>query len=207
MNKKKTVIVFAGLLIFCFGMTPFATANDYVTYGDVKACFNAVYNGGKAITLQGENEIVATHLPAILNGINGRIVPWFDDQILRYEDAKGIWSSYVISELDLIFWANYFGFTYDSVDAGCKYFMSWFFASYYLDGEKLDIDTTPLKRGQFYELPLWGDEILWWFNEGILYKPCELERGTYNLVTIFYINIPGFGQMIYEYDNIYFDIV
>ena len=192
--------------ILCFTSLSMATAHEYITYGDVKAIFYASFNGGKAITLQGENELVATHLPAVLGGLDGRIIPWEDDQVLRYEDAKGIWSCYLISELDLNFWAYYFGFTYDNLNDGCRYFMSWFHASYYLNGEELDVTTTPLKRGQFY-LVSWGDEILWWFSEGILYKPCELDSGTYNLETIFYIDIPGIGPFIYDYSYIYFDII
>ena len=165
MKKKNAIFLLGTFSILCFATGSLANATDYITYGNVKASFNAYYNGGMAITLQGQNELDATHLPAILGGMDGRIIPWIDDQVLRYEDAKGIWSSYLISELDLNFWANYFGFTYDTLNEGCKYFMSWFHASYYLNGEELDVTTTPLKRGQFYIIEMWGDEILWWFSD------------------------------------------
>jgi hypothetical protein len=215
MNKKNTMIILGAFCILLFGLLPIAAGNDYIKYGDVKSSFNASFNGGKAIELRGNNELVGKNLPAVLEGLEGRIIPWIEDQALRYEDAKGIWSSYLISELDLMFWANFFGFTYETLNEGCKYFMSWFYADYYLDEELLDITTTPLKRGQFYLVEPWGDEVLWWYNEGILYKPCGLERGTHNLETFFYMNIPGIylGMpgitilYLYDYSYITFDIV
>ena len=193
MNKKKTIIILGAFCILLFGLLPLATANDYVTYGDVQASFNTMLNGGTALIFNAEFDIEAEKLPAVLDGRynGGRIVPWYDGMTYDYEDAHGIYGGIYVTELDLLFAQFMLGplFTYDNINEGCMEYLSWFTITMTLNGEPLELKYTPYKAGigvDYRELP-----ILWWFNVGALFKPGELEPGVYHLVTEYWMNPLG----------------
>ncbi len=198
MKKKKTVITLSAFCVLLFGLLPVAAANDYVTYGDVQASFNAMLNGGTTLVYNAEFDIEREILPAVLDGRynGGRIVPWYDGLTYRYEDAHGIYAALYVTELGLQF-AQYilydwFGvvFTYDTINEGCFEYLSWWTVKIYLNGVELEMTYTPIKPALFF-IDAYGDEALWWFNVGALFKPGELEPGTYNLVTEYYMNPLG----------------
>jgi len=216
MNKKTTIILLSAFCILLFGLVPLATANDYITYGDVKASFNAMLNGGTALVFNAEFDIEAEKLPAVLDGRynDGRIVPWYDGMTYRYEDAHGIYGAIYVTESILqmaqFFMLYYFGiiFTYDNINEGCFEYLSWFTTTATLNGEPLEMTYTPIKNGNGDDSN--GEPILWWYNVGTLFKPGELEPGTYHLVTYYWMYIPGFGIIpnpITPPDDIYFTIV
>ncbi|MHA1217431.1 MAG: hypothetical protein ACTSSN_05450 [Candidatus Heimdallarchaeaceae archaeon] len=197
MKKKKTVITLGAFCVLIFVLLPVAAANDYVTYGAVKSSFNAMLNGGSTLEYNAEFDIEREILPAILDGrYNGRITPWLDGLTYRYEDAHGIYGAIYVSEIGLQI-AQYlayamFGlvFTYDTINEGCFEYLSWFTVKTYLNGIELEMTYTPIKRSVFF-IGAYGDEALWWFNVGALFKPGELEPGTYHLVTEYYMNPLG----------------
>lgn len=219
MNKKKTVILLSGFCILLFGLLPVAAANDYVTYGDVVASFNAMLNGGNSLTFNAEFDVIEREtLPAILDGRfnGGRIVPWYDGLTYNYEDAHGIYGAIYVTEnvlqlAQFIMW-YYFGviFTYDNINEGCMEYLSWFTTTATLNGEPLEMTYTPLKKG--IGVDIHGDPVLWWFNVGTLFKPGALEPGTYHLVTYYWMNpmgiFPGpIPNFITPPDDIWFTIL
>lgn len=217
MNKKKTVIFLSAFCVLLFGLLPVATANDYVTYGDVQASFNAMLNGGTSLIFNADFDIESEKLPAVLDGRynGGRIVPWEDGMTYRYEDAHGIYGAIYVTESTLQFaqlmMYYYFGvfFTYDNINEGCKEYLSWFTTTATLNGVPLEMTYTPIKVGIG---AIDGDPILWWFNVGTLFKPGELEPGTYHLVTYYWMNPLGmFPEPIPNFitppDDIWFTIV
>ncbi|MCG3216432.1 MAG: hypothetical protein KAS63_06910 [Candidatus Heimdallarchaeota archaeon] len=196
MNKKKTIIILGAFCILLFGLVPLATANDYVTYGDVQASFNAMLNGGNTLIFNAEFDIEREILPAVLDGrFDGRIVPWYNGMTYRYEDAHGIYGAIYVTEEVLQFAQfilyYYFGviFTYDNINEGCMEYLSWFTTTATLNGEPLEMKYTPIKNGNGVDVN--DDPILWWFNVGTLFKPGELEPGQYHLVTYYWMNPLG----------------
>ena len=191
MNKKITKLIFASLFILCFGLLPLVNAGDYVTYGDIMAKFQAYFNGGIAVRLIGENEIGFEHVPAMIDGNDGLIWPFFDEMTYRYEDAHGIFFHSIISENDLAWLCYALGITYDpdKLNQECKDMMDRFSQVFVLNGVQLDLIQTPYKRTFIVEVM--GSEALWWSSVGVLYKPGELARGTYNLKTWTFVELPN----------------
>ncbi len=198
MNKKKTVIFLSAFCVILFGLLPVAAANDYVTYGEVKSCFNTFLSGKDRKTTA------------------GRIVPWFDGMTYCYEDAHGIYGAIYVTEavleLAVFLMYYYFGviFTYDNINEGCKDYLSWFTTTATLNGEPLEMTYTPIKRSHCIDSN--GDPMLWWFNVGTLFKPGVLEPGDYHLVTYYWMNPMGlFPEPIPNFitppDDIWFTIV
>ena len=197
MKKEKTIIFLSAFCVLLFGLLPVAAANDYVSYGEVVSNFNTMLSG-KNIKLS-----------------DGRIVPWYDGMTYSYEDAHGIYGAIYVTEsvleLAQMLLEIYFGivFTYDNINEGCKEYLSWFTTTATLNGEPLEMRYTPIKRSQCVDS--YGDPILWWFNVGTLFKPGELEPGTYHLVTYYWMYLIGYDIIIPNPitppDDIWFTIV
>lgn len=197
MNKKKNAVILGAFCILLFGLLPVATANDYVTYGEVVSNFNTMLCGKNIKTTA------------------GRIVSWLDGLTYNYEDAHGIYNAIYVTESGLelaqyLLW-YYFGiiFTYDTIDEGCFEYLSWFTVTATLDGEPLEMTYTDIKRSQCVDS--YGDPMLWWFNVGTLFKPGELEPGTYHLVTYYWMYLIGYDIIIQNpitpTEDIWFTIV
>lgn len=192
MKNKIRKAVFSSFFILCIGLLPTVTANqDYVTYGDIMAKFQAYFNGGIAIVYQGNNEIGFEQVPAMIDGCDGHIWPFDDGVTYRYEDAHGIFFHSLISENDLAWLCFMLGITYnpDKLNQECKDMMDRFTCLFVLNGEILELQQTPYKRTFIHEVA--GSEALWWSSIGALYKPGELARGTYNLKTWTLCELPS----------------
>jgi hypothetical protein len=188
MNKKQTTIILGAFCILIFGLLPSATANDYVTYGDVLANFNTILNVGAALQINADFDIEMEILPAVLEGFKGRIVPWIDGLTYRYEDAHSIYTAIYATINELLFAQMMLGplFTFSNDKVGCLEYLSWFYTTYELDGVDLEAKYTPIKAGTGVDM--YGFPIIGWYNVGLLFKPGELERGEHHLVTRFWMN-------------------
>lgn len=192
MNKKLTTIILGAFCILLFSLLPSATADDYVTYGDVLANFNAMLNGGTALLINADFNFEVEILPAVLEGYNGRIAPWLDGLTYRYEDAHGIYTAIYTTINELLFAKMLLGplFTYPNDQVGCLEYLSWFYTTFELDGVDMEAKYTPVKAGSS-GVDVNGFPILAWYNVGLLFKPGELERGEHHLVTRFWMNPLG----------------
>ena len=210
MNKKQTAIILGAFCILLFGVLSFAKANDYVTYGDVQANFNAMLNGGAALQINAEFNIEMEILPAVLEGFNGRIVPWIDGLEYNYEDAHVISTAIYTTINELLFAKMMLGdlFNYPNDNVGCLEYLSWFYTTFELDGVDIEPKYTPIKAGTGFDV--YGFPILYWYNVGLLFKPGELERGEHHLITRFWMNILDMGMQVNPFTptfDIHFTIV
>ncbi|MHA1417842.1 MAG: hypothetical protein ACTSPO_02580, partial [Candidatus Heimdallarchaeaceae archaeon] len=187
MKLRKRLIVL--MLCGTFVLLPVAAAKtDIITYGDIMANFQTTLGGAMAIQCNpGKNEWWLAPLPAPVAGADGRISLMSDGNSYRFEDAHGIYQGDAMQESDLA-WLPYFGLPQNNW--GLREMLSWFSMGIVLNGVELDTQRTAIKRAVFSDLGA-----VWWYMQGVLFKPEELARGTYKLEVHWRVDDPVWGLM------------
>lgn len=177
------------MLCGIFALLPVATAKTgIITYGDILANFQTTLGGTMAIQYSpGENEWWLEPLAAPIAGAAGRISLKSDGESFRYEDAHGIYQGDAMQESDLA-WLPYFGLPQNNW--GLIEALSWFSMGILLNGVELETRRTAIKTAIFSEFGA-----VWWYMQGVLFKPEELARGTYCLEIHWRVDDPTWGLL------------
>ncbi|MCE7739271.1 MAG: hypothetical protein KAU62_10895 [Candidatus Heimdallarchaeota archaeon] len=191
MNKRRII----SMLIFCFvgimlvnGVSAVQPYKHH-TYGDAMAGFLA--NGAYGVEFRGLGLDYMANLPAVVTTTQKIEVWWAPPWDYCVEDAHYI-------SVGVSFWQS----DIDFLGASFKdFYLAWDMINidYILDGEFCEGIKTPLKPARFQEyiveepveiLPgVWipagyVDSAIWWFQEGMIFKPGALSVGIHSLTVI-----------------------